>query len=105
MDPPSAPAPAPRDIQVDRAAGTLAVAWADLRHVFRLAQLRGCCDCAHCVNEWTGERLLDLATIPPDIVIERLELVGNYAIRPYWSDGHSSGLFTWQRLRSLAEAK
>jgi DUF971 family protein len=101
MDP--HPAATPRDIQADRAAGTLTVTWADRRHVFRLVELRGYCDCAHCVNEWTGERLLDPATIPPDIVIERLELVGNYAMRPYWSDGHCSGLFTWQRLRSLAE--
>jgi DUF971 family protein len=33
------------------------------------------------------------------------ELVGNYALRITFSDGHASGLFTWTYLRSLDPAK
>ena len=32
------------------------------------------------------------------------ELVGNYAIRIEFSDGHSTGIFTWSYLRELAVA-
>ena len=36
-----------------------------------------------------------------DIGIERIEPVGNYAIRPVFSDGHATGIFTWRFLREL----
>ncbi|MCE9619046.1 MAG: DUF971 domain-containing protein [Planctomycetes bacterium] len=32
------------------------------------------------------------------------ELVGNYAVRIRFSDGHDTGLFAWAYLRSLAQA-
>ncbi len=40
----------------------------------------------------TGKRLVEL---------EGLEPVGNYAIKPTFSDGHDSGLFTWEYLYFL----
>lgn len=45
--------------------------------------------------------MIDPAAIPETILIERMELVGNYAVRIHWSDGHSSGLYTWERLRRM----
>ncbi len=36
-----------------------------------------------------------------DIGIERVEAVGNYAIRPVFSDGHESGLYSWDLLYNL----
>jgi DUF971 family protein len=33
-----------------------------------------------------------------DIGIERIEAVGQYAIRPIFSDGHDSGLYSWDLL-------
>ncbi|MBE2259414.1 MAG: DUF971 domain-containing protein [Candidatus Accumulibacter sp.] len=36
-----------------------------------------------------------------DVDIERLEPVGNYAIRPVFSDGHDSGLYSWDVLYNL----
>ena len=62
-------------------------------------RLREACPCAGCVEEFTGKKLLDPATIPADIRPERIEPVGNYAVRFVWSDGHDTGLFTWQTLR------
>ena len=41
--------------------------------------------------------------ISDDLQIERAEPVGRYAVRLFFSDGHSSGLYTWQWLRDLAE--
>jgi DUF971 family protein len=30
-----------------------------------------------------------------------VEPVGNYALRIYWNDGHSSGIYSWEHLRNL----
>ncbi|MEM9658208.1 MAG: DUF971 domain-containing protein [Planctomycetota bacterium] len=92
---------APRDIQALSGDRALRVVWTDGQAVLPFRFLRGQCDCAHCVNEWTGERIVDPDAIAENIAIERMELVGNYAIRIHWSDGHHTGLYTWQRLRSL----
>ena len=41
--------------------------------------------------------------IAPDLTIEKAEPVGRYAVRLFFSDGHSSGLYTWAYLRELGE--
>lgn len=42
--------------------------------------------------------------IPNDITVKSADPVGRYAVRPVFSDGHSSGLYTWKLLYSLAMA-
>jgi len=32
---------------------------------------------------------------------QKAELVGRYALQIYWSDGHSSGIYTFDYLRGL----
>jgi DUF971 family protein len=63
--------------------------------------LRERCPCAGCIEEFTGKKLLDPATIPDDIHAVSIQPVGNYAIQVEWSDGHSTGLYTWATLRSI----
>jgi len=63
------------------------------------ARLRDLCPCAGCVEEGTGRKILDPATIPADIRPLGIHAVGNYAVQIEWSDGHSSGIYTWQTLR------
>ncbi len=36
-----------------------------------------------------------------EVSIERIEAVGNYAIKPVFSDGHASGLYSWDLLYQL----
>ena len=36
-----------------------------------------------------------------DVGIDRVEAVGNYAIRPVFTDGHDSGLYSWDLLYDL----
>lgn len=36
-----------------------------------------------------------------EVGIERIEAVGNYAIRPTFSDGHRTGIYTWAYLYEL----
>ena len=38
-----------------------------------------------------------------DVTIERIEPVGNYAIKPVFSDGHDSGLYSWDMLYNLGK--
>ena len=37
------------------------------------------------------------------ISISKLEAVGNYAIRVHFSDGHNTGIYSWEYLFSLGE--
>lgn len=65
--------------------------------------LRLACPCAGCVEEMSGRPLLDPAAVPGDVRPESIHLVGAYALRVHWSDGHSTGIFPWDRLRALSE--
>ncbi len=94
---------APSNIRALQGEQVLELTWSDGR-VDRLGYLclREQCPCAACRNEWTGERILDPATIRPDLKVEGMEGVGSYAVRLVWNDGHGSGLYTWDSLRELA---
>lgn len=35
------------------------------------------------------------------VMIERIEPVGNYAVRLFFDDGHSSGIYSWKQLHRL----
>jgi DUF971 family protein len=96
-------ADAPTNIRAHQAEQVLELAWEDGR-VGRLAyrRLRTECPCASCRDEWTGERTFDPSTIRPDLKLEGMEPIGNYAVRLAWNDGHSSGLYTWETLERLA---
>ncbi len=63
--------------------------------------LRLACPCAACVEEMSGRPLLDPATVPEDIRPLRLALVGAYGLKIEWSDGHSTGIYTFDHLRSV----
>ncbi len=96
---------APKDIWLKRADGILEVTWRDEepRH-FRIKQLRCACACAGCVNEMTGVRTLDVNTVREDIAITDMQLVGNYAVKFDFSDGHNTGIYSWDRLYEMKNA-
>jgi len=61
--------------------------------------LRLACPCAECVEEMSGRALLEPGSVPPDIRPVELLLVGAYGLRIQWSDGHGTGIYTFDRLR------
>ena len=65
--------------------------------------LRLACRCAQCEDEWTGERRLDDGAIPADVHPRGIEPVGLYGIQINWSDGHETGIYTFDRLAELCE--
>jgi len=91
------------DVTPDR---TFVVRWTDGKTSQVAArQLRLDCPCAACIDEWTGAKLLDPATVAADVRPVAMEPVGNYAVQIRWSDGHETGLYTWRQLRSYAEGE
>lgn len=60
--------------------------------------LRLACPCAQCVEEMTGRPLLDSATVTEEIRPLTVSLVGAYGVRIHWSDGHGTGIYTFDRL-------
>lgn len=95
----------PSDIKARQSEGVLQLEWDNGGWSVRLPYkwLRGECPCAACRDEWTGARILDPAAVPDDIKVADMDLVGSYALKIGWSDGHGSGLFTWENLRKLSE--
>ena len=82
--------------------GELAVAWEDGHESFFPGHaLRCACSCAACVDELTGRRTLREERIPQDVHALSVHAVGNYGISIEWSDGHSTGIYTFERLREL----
>lgn len=41
--------------------------------------------------------------VPDNISVESADPVGRYAVRIRFSDGHSTGIYTWDLLRKLGE--
>ena len=60
------------------------------------------CKCANCVDEFTGKPLLDPTTVPDDIEAIEIAPLGHYAVSIVWSDGHASGIFSWNHLEKVA---
>ncbi len=83
--------------------GEILICWPDgTESRIQNKRLRLACQCALCVQEYTGEPLLDPGSVPESIRIEELEPLGNYAVAIAWDDGHSSGIYSWDHLRHIA---
>ncbi|MSO19287.1 MAG: DUF971 domain-containing protein [Acidobacteria bacterium] len=80
------------------------IRWNDSSESIYIARkLRMECPCAHCVDETTGRRILKEPAIPMDVRPAAIEPVGRYGICIHWSDGHSTGIYTWEKLYGLAQ--
>lgn len=67
--------------------------------------LRASCQCALCINEMTGAKIIDPAKIRADIAATQVTPLGNYAVGVTWNDGHSSGIYPYKRIEELAQKK
>jgi DUF971 family protein len=97
------PSVEPREIMQESDA-TLRVTWGDGRAcLYEAPNLRRLCPCAQCVNEFTGQRMLRAETIPDDLTIKDVQIVGRYALTFRWSDGHETGIYSFRYLREICE--
>lgn len=84
--------------------GELGVVWDDGRESFFGGyELRCACGCASCVDEMTGAPLLQRDRVDRDVRPLAVYPVGNYGISIKWSDGHETGIYTFETLRRLAK--
>lgn len=83
---------------------TMSVLWQDGKQMdFGVRDLRLACPCAQCVEETTGKILLDPATVADDVLPEVVVTVGSYAVSIGWTDGHETGIYSFDLLRSIGE--
>ena len=86
--------------------GFLSVVWSE-GPVMRFApyDLRIKCACAQCIDEDTGKKILDAARVPLDIKINSFKPVGRYGLSVTFSDGHNTGIYTYDHLREIGGTK
>jgi DUF971 family protein len=97
-----------RPVELQTIGQELAVKWDDGSESFvPLDRLRRACPCAGCKGETDvfGQvyKNPDKPLTARAVQLTRIGFVGGYAVQPVWADGHSSGLFTFDYLRKVAE--
>ncbi|MBP9942906.1 MAG: DUF971 domain-containing protein [Comamonas sp.] len=94
--------PLPQSLTVHAASRMLEVGYSDGK-TFRLPfeLMRVYSPSAEVQGHGPGQEVLQ--TGKRHVGIDNIEQVGNYAIKPFFSDGHESGLFTWHYLYELGE--
>ncbi len=98
----------PEHIAVSKSRG-LNIDWKDRHHSeYGLKYLRDHCPCATCTGVH-GTPPASESSNPgdpfqmykPALKMLKVEPVGNYAIRINWSDGHNTGIYSWEHLRRI----
>lgn len=99
----------PINLQLDPD-GRLIIEWSDgERRKYGVKELRDACPCATCRERRAQEEespqlfpILSPAETEPLKLME-MKPVGNYAYGIHFSDGHDTGIFTFEFLRQLGE--
>jgi len=94
--------PQPTQIKLHQASRVLEIAFANGRH-FRLPYefLRVYSPSAEVRGHGPGQETLQAGK--RDVTIDSVEPVGHYALRPTFSDGHATGIYSWDYLYELGE--
>ena len=94
--------PIPTDVKLHQASRVLELVFPNGRH-FRLPYefLRVHSPSAEVRGHGPGQETLQ--TGKRDVTITAVEPVGHYALRPTFSDGHASGIYSWDYLYDLGE--
>ena len=98
----TATSPTPTEITVHQQSRVLEVAFSDgarFRIPFELMRVYS--PSAEVMGHGPGQETLQ--TGKRNVLITELTPVGHYAIQPRFSDGHDSGLFSWDYLYSLGK--
>lgn len=92
--------PIPTDVKLHQVSKVLELAFADGR-TFRLPYefLRVYSPSAEVRGHGPGQETLQVGK--KDVTIDEVEPVGHYAIRPKFSDGHDTGIYSWEYLHDL----
>ena len=79
------------------------IEWIDGKIVdYRLSDLQKNCNCARCVDEKTGKRLVEPSLISDELTAKRIYSVGRYALKVEFSSGCSRGIYPYSWLKAQA---
>ena len=93
--------PIPTEIKLHRQSGLLDLSFNDgVKASLGAEFLRVHSPSAEVKGHGAGQEVLQVGK--EDVLIDNLEAIGQYAIRLIFSDGHNSGLYTWEYLHELA---
>ena len=101
----------PRNIAISKSKG-IKIDWADGHHSdYELGYLRDECPCATCTGaHGTTPQKTSYAApqtagpfqmYTPKVRMVKVEEIGSYAIQIQWSDGHGSGIYSFDHLRKI----
>ena len=94
----------PAEIAPTEDGTALRILWGDGESaIYAPRALRLACPCAGCVDEMTGQPILDPGRVSEDIYPTEIRYVGRYALQFMWSDGHNTGFYPYGYLRELWE--
>ncbi len=90
----------PTEIKLHQVSSILEVSFDD-GSVYQLPYeyLRVYTPSAEAVGHAPGQEILQIDK--EDVTIKEIKPIGNYAITPVFSDGHNSGIYTWDLLYKL----
>ncbi len=90
----------PTEIKLHQVSNVLEISFDD-GSVFKLPceYLRVYTQSAEAVGHGPGQEILQ--TGKEDVTIQAIKPIGNYAICPVFSDGHETGIYTWDFLYAL----
>jgi DUF971 family protein len=104
----SLPSQEPEHIAISKSKG-IKIDWKDTHHSeYPLAYLRDECPCATCTgahgtppqkSNYVGQELFPM--YKPTLKMQDVEAVGGYAVRINWSDGHNTGIYSFDHLRRI----
>jgi DUF971 family protein len=97
-----------RLVDMQQIGAELAMKWDDASEGFvKLETLRRACPCAGCKGEVDIMGNLhkgpDKPLMPASYQLRSISFVGTYGIQPVWADGHSTGIFSFDLLRAIAD--
>ena len=94
------PTTTPLDIQIDRERAVTVVFVDGLECVFPVDDLRAACPCAGCRGmRERGDTAWPRLGATSSIAVRHAELNGAWGLSIDWSDGHSTGIYSWEALR------
>ena len=94
--------PPPTDLKLHKKSRELEVRFADGMHARLSAELlRVYSPSAEVQGHGPGQETLQ--TGKRDVLVDGIEAVGHYAVQPHFSDGHDTGLYSWEYLHELGE--
>ncbi len=96
----------PTAIRLDVAANVMHVTWGDGRtSAYAGSYLRHICPCAACRGHSPGEKEPPSWKQVEGVRVTNVEAVGTYALRLTLSDGHDSGIYSFDALRAACPSE